>query len=161
MKLIIRVGSLLLILVAFVGCASMGGTGTRSGSSAWGKFLPDETVRRNVEAGNMDPALNYYYSGPVSRPNAIMGLNKKYVLDNKLWQPVSSPAMCKELCHSMMTADKQSNVPDLQGFTMLSPDGQKIGVWYSEINAKMMVKMGKGNKVIVYTPDQALHADEN
>ena len=36
----------------------------------------------------MDADMNYYFSGSEIYPNAIIGLKKKYVLDNDLWKPI-------------------------------------------------------------------------
>ncbi len=149
MKMTLKIGFLLLILLAFVGCATMG-----MQASSWGKFVPDKAVSQEIGAGKMNPAMNYYFSGPESNPLAIIGLDKKYVLDNNLWKPVASAQMCMELVACMKTEDMKDNVRDLHGYSMYAPSGEKIGVWFSDVYAKMRVRMGSGNKVVVYTPDQ-------
>jgi len=149
MKMTLKIGFLLLILFVVVGCATLGMRG-----SSWGKFVSDRAVRAEFESGKLDAETNYYYSGPLSAPIALMGLNKKYALDNNLWKPVSTAKMCMDLVQACLNEDMKDKVRDVQGFSMYAPSGEKIGVWFSDVYAKMRVRMGAGNKVIVYTPDQ-------
>ncbi len=149
MKMTLRMGFLLLILVVFVGCATLSGM-----RSSWGKFSPDRAVSAAVEAGKLNPEMNYYFSGPEKDPLAIVGLNKKFALDNDLWKPVANPQMCMELVACMKTTDMKDNVKNLYGFSMYAPNGEKVGEWFSDVRAKMRFRMGDGNKVVVFTPDQ-------
>lgn len=155
MKRTIKIGLLLLVMSAVVGCATMG----KMGLGSWGSFVPDTTVLRNFESGNLDPDMNYYFSGTETSPAAIMGLSKAYALDNNLWKPIANPAMCMELVKKCEAEDLKDNIRDVQGFRMISPDGKTIGTWLSPIFSKMRFKMGEGNKVVVYTPDQPSSED--
>jgi hypothetical protein len=40
-----------------------------------------------------------------------------------------------------------------RGFVLKSPEGQDVGVCYCRLTVWMSLRMGEGNKVIVYTPD--------
>ncbi len=148
MKMTLKLGLLLLVSVAFIGCAHM------RGGSSWGKFVADKATTVAMQAGKMDKNLNYYYAGPDTDPTAIMGLNKKYALANPQWKPIASTGMCLELVQCMKTTDAKDRTQDLYGFIMYAPDGTPIGTWFSDLTARMRVRMGDGNKVVVYTPDQ-------
>jgi hypothetical protein len=98
--------------------------------------------------------MNYYASGPhEAYPIAIMGLKKQYVLDNDLWRPLPpDPKLFKELIKSMQF-EAQKIFEVHRGFILKSPAGQDVGVCYCRLTVMMRLKMGEGNKVIVYTPD--------
>jgi hypothetical protein len=149
MKITLRLGILLLVSVVLVGCATLG-----MGRGSWARFVPDRSVQAAFEAGQLDPDTNYYFSGPQSSPLAIVGLNKKYVLDNALWKPINTSKMCLDLVQACLTEDMKDQVRDVHGFAMYAPSGEKIGVWFGDMHRKMRAKMGSGNKVVVYTPDQ-------
>jgi hypothetical protein len=134
------------IMVLLSGCSTFGGR--------YGAIVIDDAVRKNFEAFRMDPGMNYYYSGPDAAPNALMGLKKDYILDNDLWKTIEpNPKVFKDIIRSMQ--DKGMQFMTLQyGFVMKDDRGKPIGVWYSIFDIKpLIVKMGEGNKVVVYTPE--------
>lgn len=137
-------GILFSVLILF-GCAAM--------TKNFGTIVPDQGVEKNFETFQLDPDMNYYFSGSDVFPSVIMGLKKQYALDNDLWRPLATdPKHLKELISDMQS--KAGEFGKLQrGFVMKSPDGQTLGVWYSPFNLPMRLKMGADNKVIVYTPD--------
>jgi hypothetical protein len=121
-------------------------------SANYGSILPDSTVTKAFEDFRMDPDTNYYYSGSDVCPNAIMGLKKSHVLDTDLWKPIGAqPDVFKSMITGMRA--KVINFGAMYGFLIRDNKGQPIGVWYSLLKARTFVQMGKGNKVIVYTPD--------
>ncbi|MDQ5987477.1 MAG: hypothetical protein CSYNP_03222 [Syntrophus sp. SKADARSKE-3] len=137
---------LLGIMMFLSGCSTFGWR--------YGAIVIDDAVRKNFEAFHMDPGMNYYYSGPDAAPNVLMGLKKDYLLDNDLWKPIEpNPKIFKEIIRSMQ--DKGMQFMTLQhGFVIKDDRGKPIGVWYSIFNIKpLVVKMGEGNKVDVYTPE--------
>ena len=118
----------------------------------YGSILPDSTVTKAFEDFRMDPDTNYYYSGSDVFPNAIMGLKKSHVLDTDLWKPIEAqPNVFKSMITGMQA--KVTNFGAMYGFLIRDDKGQPIGVWYSLLRARTFVEMGKGNKVIVYTPE--------
>jgi hypothetical protein len=141
-----KYGVLLLGALVLFGCAGMlSGVGTN---------VLDEIAWDNFETFQIDPDMNYYASGPHDDyPIVIMGLKKQYVLDNDLWRPLpSDPQLFKHLIKSMQfEAQKIGQVQ--RGFALKSPEGQDIGICYCRLTVWINVKMGEGNKVIVYTPD--------
>lgn len=134
------------------GCISM--------THNYGGFVPDDTVTKQFEAYQMEPDMNYYFSGSESYPNAIMGLKKRFMLDNDLWQPIKpDPQYFSKLIYGMRYKSRETGAFQ-HGFIMQSPGGEPIGVWYSGLTTKMRVRMGKDNKVVVYTPDMGIYDRE-
>jgi hypothetical protein len=119
----------------------------------YGSIIPDSNVTKGFESFQMDPDMNYYFSGSDVYPNAIMGLEKSYVLDSDLWKPIEAkPKVFKELITGMQTIALNHGMVQ-HGFIIKDNRGQSIGVWYSILKAKTFVKMEKDNKVSVPTPD--------
>ena len=149
----LRCRPLYLMILTFVilsaGCAAL--------TRGYGTFVPDESVARYFENYQMDPDMNYYFSGSDVYPNVIMGLRKEYVLDNDLWRPIKrDPMIFKDLVQGMYYKVGETGL-FLHGFVMKSPEGRNLGVWYSLLSVQMRVKMGEGSKVIVFTPEQHVY----
>ena len=144
---------LLLVLCLVTGCAMLNGN--------YGSIVPDQAADREFAAFRLDPNMNYYYSGPDYYPNALIGLKKEYVLDNDLWKSLEpDPKIFKDKIRSMQDSARVHHTLQY-GFAIKDPQGKTIGVWYSILNLKtMVVKMGAGNKVIIYTPELEIYEHE-
>ena len=143
---IVRYGILLLTLWAMIGCMSV--------NSRYGSIVPDQAAEKSFETFQLDPEMNYYYSGPDQYPNALIGLKKAYVLDNDLWKTLEpTPKIFKDKIRSMKEKARLYG-GNQYGFAIRDPQGKTIGIWYSLLSVQILtVKMGAGNKVIVYTPE--------
>lgn len=141
-----KYGVMLLSVLVLSGCAAI--------LNGFGTNVPDQIAENNFETFQIDPGMNYYASGPEDAyPIVIMGLKKQYVLDNDLWRPIpSDPQIFKNLIKRMQF-EAQAIGQVQRGFVLKSPAGQDVGVCYCRFTVWMSVKMGEGNKVIVYTPD--------
>ncbi|MCX5830690.1 MAG: hypothetical protein NT140_02165 [Deltaproteobacteria bacterium] len=141
-----KYGILILGILVLSGCAAF--------FNGYGTNVSDQIAQNNFEAFQIDPGMNYYASGPNDAyPIVIMGLKKRYLLDNDLWRPIPpDPQLFKDLVKRMQFEAQAINQVQ-RGFVLKSPEGQDVGVCYCRITAWVNVKMGEGNKVIVYTPD--------
>ncbi len=117
----------------------------------YGTFVCDATVTKQFADYLLDPEMNYYFHGSDLYPNVIIGLKKKYVLANNLWQPLPSDLEVFKGLVSAMQAKAGEMAQSHYGFIMKSPEGETLGVWYSLMDVRMIVKMGKGNQVDVFT----------
>ena len=137
---------LLILIWSMAGCVAFTGT--------YGSIIPNDAALKSFESFRMDPAMNYYYSGADANPNAIIGLKKAYDLDNDLWKPIGpDDKVFKSLVRGMQRIANIYELP-LHGFVMKDHQGQPVGIWYSVFSVKTrLIKMGKGNKVVVYTPE--------
>ena len=147
---IVKNGMLLLALWAMNGCTM--------DSGRYGSIVLDQEAERDFETFRIDPQMNYYYSGPDLYPNALIGLKKEYVLDNDLWKILEpDPKIFKEKIRSMQEMARMHSTFH-RGFAIKDPRGKQIGAWYSILGIKtMIVKMGQGNQVIVYTPEMEIY----
>ena len=76
------------------------------------------------------PNYNYYYSGPDSQPNYIIGIDDKYALTSQLWKSVDlTPQMLKNWLNYKHPRVGYSQSPF--GAFITDPGGNRIGLWYS------------------------------
>lgn len=145
---------LLILSVMMAGCAIFRGP--------FGSIVPDEAAGKSFESFRMDPTMNYYYSGPDAHPNVIIGLKKSYELDNDLWKPIEPNAkLFKSLVTGMQEKAKKYGMFQY-GFVMTDAQGKPLGVWYSILDIKTkLLKMGAGNKVVVYTPELEIYPQDS
>jgi len=140
-------GIILALLITVVqGCAGLR-------TQDYGRFSPDRETTQAFENYQINPEMNYYVSGSDVYPNALMGLDKHYVLDSSLWKGVNmTPEMMKEIVSNMK--QKVSTIyQTLFGFVLLDPQGKPIGVWYSIMSATTSFKIKEDNHVVVITPN--------
>jgi len=137
---------LFLGILVLCGCAAL--------LSGFGTNVLDQVVWDKFETFQIDPDMNYYASGPHDAyPIVIIGLKKQYELDNDLWRPLApDPKLFKSLIQRMQFESQKIHQAQ-RGFVLKSPDGQDVGICYCRLTVRMGLKMGEGNKVIVYTPD--------
>jgi hypothetical protein len=76
-----------------------------------------------------------------------------YTLESDLWKKVEmTPPIFRELVMDMQT--RALNLGQSQhGFAMFDDKGNGIGIWYSILSARTMLKMKDSRTVIIYTPD--------
>jgi hypothetical protein len=118
----------------------------------YGSILPDAQVTRDFDTFKIDPAMNYYYSGPDLFPNVLIGLKKQYELNSDLWKLFKpTPKTFRDMILHMQERARDHRLMQ-HGFIMYDDKVQPIGIWYSILKVRTMVRMGDGNSVIVYTP---------
>ncbi len=154
------------VIFVLLTVSALSSVGNASVFRSYGKLDSNPMAKKIFLTGEPDPEMNYYYTGPESAPIAIMGLNKKYVLDNDLWTPIQGDSAdpCQEVCSinsgalkdmiEKMHARALNDTKVFHGFVMYSPDGRVIGSWYSMIWDRAPIRMEEGNKVAVYTPER-------
>ncbi len=131
--------TLLVSLILLSGCAANYGGLRISGE-----------VTRLFETYQVQTDYQYYYSGPESRPHAIMGIHRSYTLNSKLWKAVDiSEAQLKSWVRSRMYG-RLGISP--RGYYIVDPDGKRIGIWYSMWGTTTVKIEGPG-QVSVATPD--------
>jgi hypothetical protein len=137
------------LLLAVISCAS----GNVSLTGKWGKITPDTEAKTYFEKYQVNPDMNYYICGSDIYPNAILGLNKSYVLDSTIWKKVElTEATLGERVTDMKTRAIGFG-QGMFGFAVLDDKEKQIGIWYSLLSAATSVQVKEGNKVMIYSPD--------
>ena len=86
--IIVSVFLLVVFLIAQTGFSAT----KRKGSS----IVNSREATKIWHSYEIQPNYNYYYSGPNSQPNYIIGIDNKYQFTSKKWKPVDlTPEMLK------------------------------------------------------------------
>jgi hypothetical protein len=123
-------------------------------SANHGRLVYNANVKKAFETYQLPPNHAYYYSGPDARPNAVIGIQKEYLLKSRFWKPVElTPNLLKEW---LERGRRPRDGYDLSnnGSDIIAPDGRQIGIWYSVRNWKdwATVEMIDDKTFIVSTP---------
>ena len=124
----------LFLLAAVSGCAS----------NQYGRFNNSAEVASAFENGQSFPDYNYFYAGRQSMPHALIGIDKTYKVPSKLWKAFTptSDQLTRMSGHILLV---QNALP--YGAQIMSPAGERIGVWYSRI-VKVHVKVVEADKTV-------------
>ena len=133
---------ILLYILPLIGCASV--------TRGYGTFVPDQNSPMNLETFQIDPDMNYYFSGPYMWPDAIIGVKKAYKLDSTLWKKI---VVTPELIQKFFSFIKsQPSAMMFRSYTILDSNGKQIGVWYSSSDVNSYIRMEDERTVDIATP---------
>ena len=125
----------------------------------YGSIQPDPAAREAFEHYRVDPDLAYYYSGSEVRPNAVIGIDRRFALDETLWEKMNpAPEPFRETIRRMQSRALELN-RSLYGFAILDPRGDPLGVWYSLPGIHATVKMLDDHRISISTPPQTVWDD--
>ena len=95
------------------------------------------------------PDYNYYYTGRPSLPDAVIGIDKKYKFNDRLWGKIESHQDVYNKIYNLN--DTPSGDSDLIGSDIIDNNGLKFGIWFSSYY-QTIVKKNPDGTVDVYTP---------
>jgi hypothetical protein len=99
------------------------------------------------------PNYHYYYSGPDTQPNYLIGIDDRYKLITEFWKPVDlTPEMLKNWFNYYRPRVGYSQSPF--GAFITGPNGERIGLWYSVQDWRLTgsATVGENNTVDVTRP---------
>ena len=99
------------------------------------------------------PNYNYYFSGPKSQPDFVIGIDDKYRLTSKLWKPVDlTPEMLKKWFN--FTRQRVGISQDPYGAYIVDSNGERVGLWYSVKDWRLVgaATVGDDNTISVTRP---------
>lgn len=143
-KKIIIAGIILLVLAACGG--------------RYGGLQLNDRVEKSFVRGEIKPNMTYYYFGRAAAPDAIMALDKSFVLDNPdMWYPIVPQTSenlrgLVKMMYDRLRMEYSFPPPSMRGFRMLDQHGRYVGDWYSELGTTTSVKSDGGSRVLVYPP---------
>jgi len=140
-------GCLAMILFLLGGCAACKDCGT---------IKKRHEVTNVFTSNNVIAEYNYFYNGPFNTPKAIMGIDKRLMLEGTFWTPID---LTKEQLTQWVAeiSSRPGSVSGagasgrFEGFEILDPDGVRVGIWYSNYDWGVF-KFPEENKVIAYSP---------
>jgi len=121
---------------------------------SYGRLQLNRDVSASFESCTVLPDYNYYYSGPMAMPNAILAIKKDQNFKKGLWNSV--PVDKKQLCDWMYIIDPTHRRVRFQydGYTLYAPSGGAVGLWYSRED-RAVIKEENGVLVVYTPPNQA------
>jgi hypothetical protein len=118
----------------------------------YGALRASESVTRAYEQYQLHPDLNYYISGPDVYPRAVIGIDRRLLLDSDLWkQRDFDPETFRETVRNMQSM-ALSTMQMLHGFEIVDQQGRRVGTWFSVLDVRTTIKMLKDNRVRVDPP---------
>ncbi len=130
-------GYLMVILILVSGCVTTGD---------FGRLVHNDDVTQNFENFKVNPNYQYYYSGTITYPNAVVGISKNFTMDSELWEPIE---LTSKHLRSWIRVHANRTVKSYQsyGSDIIGPNGEHIGIWYSLADwqqwARIEVKEGQ------------------
>ncbi len=141
-----------LIIILLIGILAVIILVTRLAGGRYGKLYPGQNVPGSDAPFRVDPEKHYYVSGPDLYPNALLGLNKDWVLKSDLWKKRELDDVgIKELVLNMQDRAMEKSL-FLHEFDVLDDRGMKIGDWYSIMGLHIVIKILDEKKVSITTP---------
>lgn len=121
-----RLAAILFLLATF----SLGGCASNTHTGDW---KADLEVKRNFETGYVLSNHTYYYCGPYNNPDAVIAIDDHYTLrEGPVWAKIEGEPdkiLKKWLKMFQMEGVRTSFYC---GGVILTPDGQRAGIWYSQ-----------------------------
>lgn len=125
--------------------------------SNYGSMRPNDAVSKRFQKYEVHPGLNYYTSGPADIPHAIIGVNKTFTLQSKLWKKRNMTyEEMKALVDNMESRVSQLN-QTLHGFDIIDKNGTYMGECFFILGISLPVMIGKDNNISIYPPPSDLY----
>ena len=122
MKRMSLIPALLALSLIATGCA---GAFTDYGQVRTSREATDMFDQRRLPADH-----RYYYVGPDSEPDAIIGIAPGYTLKSRLWKPVDLNDATLSAIIGNMTGGLGTGT-GIWGAALCDKNGAQVGVWYS------------------------------
>jgi hypothetical protein len=142
----IQMASWILMIGLLAGCASSPERRENSGI-----LKLSREVSQVFESYQVLPEYKYYYYGSDTKPSAIMGIDRNYTLDTRLWKEAVdlTPEQLKKWVDQILAF-----MPPVRtyGAYILGPAGEQVGIWYSPYpDAPVAVQPDKRVEVVPHT----------
>jgi hypothetical protein len=149
------------IIAAFFLVAVMGVFSNSYAGSKYGKLKYNPSIIHKFGSSMELPKdMDIYFSGSADRPDAVIGIYKDVNFDPNIWRPISIEAENIGKWRYMIENNNDLLANPYFGYDILDPNGKVIGKWLSYIR-HTVIKMEKGNKITVYTPNGGNRFDDD
>lgn len=97
----------------------------------YGRIKRSPELTQAFQSYKVEPGYKYYYYGQSNYPYAIIGIDPAYHLSSKVWREIDPETeQFRKMVYSVWGGDYYSSIT---GARILSPSGEKVGIWYSSI----------------------------
>ena len=119
--------------------------------SNYGRLESNSDIRRAFETYQIMPDHTYYYRGTFSRPFVIVGINKNFELNSKLWVEIDPQSKDFRTLIDRVSLQGSGSTTRPWGFRILDHSGSAVGVWYSAIRAAA-VEVNENGQIVNLSP---------
>lgn len=125
-------------------------------SRNYGYLMRDPAVTSQFESYQVSPNYRYFATGPLSAPNAILGVRQGYPFIEGLWQEIdlTSPRL-QGMIEMLRTLDPDNLTAKYYGSKIFTPGGEQVGIWYSKWDWTTVI-LTNDKQLEIYTPTPIL-----
>ena len=139
-------------LMAFAMAVAVVSLAAGCASKGFGRLYLDAEVTQMFRTNSVPEYYKYYTTGRSNLPYAIIGIDPRYRVEGGLWEPVApNTDSFASKVRFVWRPDIWEKLDPAEGAWIKSPDGDKIGIWYS-MYPYTTVKMEDGNRVAILSP---------
>ena len=115
--------------------------------SKYGNLKKNTSLKETYSKKSSLPNYNYYYAG-TGIPKAIIGIDKEYKLNDRLWFKIENKAEVYNLIGTLDDNPGSGCGNYLYFADIMSSSGEKAGIWFSFF-VDTMVEVDPVNKTVV------------
>lgn len=113
----------------------------------------DREVEGVFESGTIQPGYDYYYSGPRAEPRAVLAIRQGVDFEPGLWNRVDLTPELLATWNLRIDNPHRSSRYAYFGAYILDPNGNQVGMWYSQQRRPTVSWDRDGTRLTVLTPD--------
>ena len=115
----------IILLFSIAGCAQC---------PECGSLRQSHEVTQLFNSGKPVEGYNYYYNGPLSRPDAILGLDEQFTLQGQFWTSIDLTQAQLSMWVQDINTHRSLDPEIFRGAEVLTPEGKRAGVWLSHFD---------------------------
>ena len=113
----------------------------------YGRLKHNDEVTRAFQTYQVEPDYKYYYYGRTNMPYAIVGIDRAYHMQSRVWREVDHDT--EQFKNMIFWVWDDVYVPySLSGAHITDPGGKKVGIWYSGI-WYAAIRFEEDNRIVV------------
>ncbi|MCG8566651.1 MAG: hypothetical protein MI747_16385 [Desulfobacterales bacterium] len=132
---------LLVFTVAIISMGCLGGYGTMKTNLRWLELS---------QARELPRGYTYYFCGRSNIPYALVGIEPGWTFKSRFWFKVDTMDQVYDLVENL--SDLHIDAGEKTAADILTPQGEKVGVWISYYSSSVVQVDAKGKVVSVYNP---------
>ena len=140
-----RLPDVILLILLFL--TILGGCATQN----HGRLESNPDVTRAFETHRIMPDHTYYYRGTFSRPFVIVGINKNFELNLKLWVEIDTQSEDFRTLINRISIQSTGRAGRPWGFKIFDHTNREIGMWYSTSRA-VAIEVNENGQITKLSP---------
>ena len=116
-----------------------------------GAWVTDPQVRQLFESGTLLANHTYYYLGSFGAPDSIIAIDNRFTLRSRVWARVDVDRRLLNGWQQWYRTEHFRAGCEFRGGLILTPDGRRAGVWYSQ-NIINTVRLPEPGVIEVFQP---------